>query len=324
MPKEKPVEPVKQEAIPLNPHEVNFPGGSVKYNEYGNPDSQLNPILIVPGFVGDAFILKELATKLSEDNHHHVLVMNQPAFDDSVPARSQMSPDKVISLQAEAAMAICQDAGLLNREVNLFAHSMAALVVEKLKQIASERGVDSFDSSKGSKTILAAPAGTIHDEGLLDLGLRWSTRYLPKAMKEAPVLDPTGLKGKEGAKNMFKNLPKTIGEVGALAERRVDYKNLGQTLLIVYPEDKMFPYKRMEPTLVKALEDEAPLQIVMPVNAAEVGPKDFSDFKRTNDYKTKKATRLAYALHHRAAGHDDPNNNPARTARIALDYFDHQ
>lgn len=326
MAKEKSGRTDNQENFP-NSATVEFLDGSVTYSVYGEPSQEHNPILIVNGFENSRTNTKDLAELLAVNRQ--VIIYDQPMYKEDVPSGIKKNPDQAVGFQARAALAICEDAGLVgeDRQLDLVAISFGSLVAEELKKQASSesKGYESsFDSENGAHLALVVPAGSNESENLAYLAGRWA-KYVHKGVREQKVMDPTKAKGNAVVADAVKQPAKTTGEIRALSSNRIDYANIGDALMLVYPEDKMFPdsdrAKDQKGIINEIMTKEYPVRVATPVNPEDVAINGMDLWLTKLGVKGKKK-RLEFALSHRGAGHDDPTNNPERTAAVLLNYFD--
>lgn len=233
-------------------------------------------------------------------------------------------------------MAAATDANLIGdgKVVDVVAHSMGGIVAERAKQIAHDRGFNSFEQSQGSHYVLAAPTGSNKRENIGKLGGRW-VPYMVKSILEAKTLDSTGKKGQALQDNTLADLAKFWGETKAMAQQRVDYKKFGEALVLIYPEDRMFPengpakrYRQRKPMkapinrgfINNSLNEGLPLQFATPIGPERVAHKGLKRWLTKASLGSE--ARRSYVNSYRGAGHNDPTDNPERTVRAILDYLD--
>lgn len=314
-------------------HTAEIPFGSVNYSIIGEASTEHNPIVFISGQGNDRVYAIDLANLLAEKGHRQVLIFDQPEYDEKVPGWVKRDEDSTLAFHAEAILAACQDAGWIGKDktVDAIGYSLGGLVAEKVQKLAKERGIGSFDQDNGSRLALVAPAGSNSRENLTRLGGRWLTGYQPKTIIEAPLLkalDPTGAHRKAVLKNVLHDLNKTIGELKFMSRQKIDYDKLGEALLVIYPEDKMFPenqkaIKSKEKGLINQLTNkELPIVIATPVDAGSVALKGM-DLWLTKAWLKGSRARRNFALSNRGAGHNELTDNPKRTANLILNYFDY-
>ena len=119
----------------------------------------------------------------------------------------------------------------------------------------------------------------------------------------------------------MKQRNKAIGEIRAVKDEELHYNGLGEALHLVYPEDKMFPWRRTRPTVQRHIENGRPIAVATPIDYGQPALKGLELWLTKAHLKGRKA-RLNFALSYRGAGHDEPTSNPERTAKALIDYFD--
>lgn len=312
-----------------NSRTAEFDHGSITYTVYGEPNPEHNPIIWVSGAEQGRVNPKDIAETLAKKGQRQVLIYEQPVYSQDVPAKYKIDTDNALNFLAEGVLAAAEDAGLIGegKVVDAAGHSLGGLVLDRIKQQAESRGMESFSQKKGSRQVLIAPTGSNDRENLVYLGGRW-VPYMIKSMAEAKILDPEGLKGPALQKNTMADVPKFIGETAAMAKERINYHKFGEALVLVYPEDRMFPENgpakngRKHGFVHQAIENGYPLSFATPVNPEQVMLKGAKRLVAKVALGTK--ARHDYVRSHRGAGHNDPTDNPDRTVNTILAYLDNQ
>jgi hypothetical protein len=262
-----------------------------------------------------------------------VLIYDQPIYSEVVSAKDKLDPKNALDFLANGVLAAAEAAGFIGKDkdgntkvVDVAAHSLGGLVLDRVKQLAQERKIKAFDQEHGAKIALIAPTGSNNRENYFWLGGRWAP-YMAKSVIEGKTLDPSGEKGKALLKNTSADIPKGLGEVRAMAKDRINYKKFGKALVLVYPEDRMFPENgkavryRQRPFMKKpiqkgfineALAEELPIIFATPYAPDKVAVKGIKRMVSKAALKTK--MRSNYVRSSRGAGHNDPTDNPMRTA----------
>lgn len=319
-----------------NSHAVETEKGSIAYSLIGKANPDKHPVIWVSGAEQGRINPYDVANLLADEGGRQVLIYDQPAYRPDVPAKDKTDPQKAIDFMAESVLAAADDAGLIGegKVVDAVGHSMGSLVLERIKQLAEERGIDSFDQSRGAKIVLAAPTGSNSGENAIKLGGRW-VPYSVKSLIEGKILDPAGQKGKALRENTKADMPKFLGETKAMAAKKIDYSKFGEALVLVYPEDRMFPengparrYRARRAVkqpldrgfINHAIRKEYPLSFATPIGPERVAHKGLKRW--LTKAAIKSGRRREYVRSYRGAGHNDPTDNPARTARSILDYLD--
>jgi hypothetical protein len=303
-----------------------FKNGSVQYSLIGELNPNSNPIVIASGMDNGRINVLQEAALLAGQGKTQVLIAEQPQYNEDVSWRFKANPDNALNFLADAYLAAAQDAGFTedDRPVNLIGHSLGAPVANRIRHNAKWNNIKSFMPERGSLMALLGAGSSRRHERILTLAAR-HPRYMLKGIVEAKVLDPTGQNGKTVMKNAFSDLPKSFGEVRALAkaEDRIDYSRLKGTLAVIYPEDHMFPANKEalkgKGIVQEAFDNEYPVPFVTPI---EPGRTSVKGIKSYNIRKRRKA-RLEHALSNNGAGHDEPTNNPKRTVNVIVDFFNH-
>ena len=104
-------------------------------------------------------ILQRFATALQKDGNHQVIFYDQPKY-------TRGEKLSALDHQAEAALSVLEAEGLANTPIYLAAHSMGFLTMVRMAELAKQRGITALDSSKGSRSVAIAPAGTNTGENL--------------------------------------------------------------------------------------------------------------------------------------------------------------
>lgn len=319
-----------------NNHTVEFDQGSIRYSIIGEPNPAHHPIIWVSGAEQSRVNPIDIAEILATKGDRQVLIYEQPIYKDDVPAGSKMDADKALNFLADGVLAAAEDAGFIGegRVVDAAAHSLGGLVLDRVKQRAEKRGIGSFNQNNGSRQVLIAPTGSNVRENLAWIGGRW-VPYMIKSIAEAKILDPGGLKGPALQKNVAADVPKFVGETKAMAKERIDYGKFGEALVLIYPEDRMFPengparrYRKrsfMKKPINRgfinnSLENGYPLSFVTPTSPEKVANKGLKRWLAKSAVGSE--ARRKYVRSHRGAGHNDPTDNPDRTANVLLNYFD--
>ena len=196
-----------------------FRGGEVSYSIVGEQDDEHNPVVLVNGFARGRKALGRFADELSSEGHRQVIEADQPR------TKSLRNP---IDNQAEALLAILEDSGLADRPVDFVAHSFGSLILTRAAEIAKERGLDMtpFEFSKGSRSILVAPSGSVAGETTLKLGKRFK-EHLESAKAGGrrglyPEVDA------EAVGNLKSQPLKYVRESVALGRVKIPYSSLGE------------------------------------------------------------------------------------------------
>jgi hypothetical protein len=296
-----------------------FEHGTINYSVIGNANPDKNPIIIAAGMDNGRVNLLAEADLLARGGATQVLITDQPAYNEDITNKFKKDPNSALNTLAEATIAAAEDAGFLDDDkvANMAGHSLGGLVAARIRQIAKAQNIKALLPENGSLLALMGSSGMDPKDNKLKLGLRWP-KYALKGIVEAKALDPTGVNGKTVMGNASIDKSKTIGEVNALSQSHVPADIKG-TLAIVYPEDKIFPVhdKRIKKTI-----EEGNIPFTTPIDAGKTSVKGLNRALTKAHLKGRNA-RLEYALSHRGAGHDDPANNPERTARVVIDFFDH-
>jgi hypothetical protein len=126
-----------------------------------------------------------------------------------------------------------------------------------------------------------------------------------------------------------------LGEIKAMAKQRIDYQKFGEALVLIYPEDRMFPengpskrYRQRhfmkQPInrgfINNSLKEGYPLAFATPIAYEHVAHKGLKRWLTKGALRS--TARRNYVNSYRGAGHNDPTDNPARTVRAILDYLD--
>jgi hypothetical protein len=316
-----------------NEFTAKFGEGSITYSLIGEASPDHHPIVWVPGADQGRINTFDAAKLLAENGHRQVLIIEQPVYDENIPAEMKKDPDQALKFQAEAVLAACTDAELIGegedgeqKIIDAVGHSFGALVLERVKQIAKKRGIEAFDAEKGSKTVLPAPTGSNERETLRTLGGRWLP-YAVKSTIEGKTLDPSGQKGKAIIANALADRGKTLGEVKAMATKRIDYETFGGSRALVYPEDVMFPEGKLarkdKAGFIRSIMEKDPdldIGFATPIDNNKVAHKGLRRVIAKAAVLTP--MRKNYVRSYRGAGHNDPTDNPERTANAILNYLD--
>ncbi len=319
-----------------NGHTVEIDKGSITYSLIGRANPHKHPVIWVSGAEQGRINPYDIAQLLADEGGRQVLIYDQPVYRPGIRAKERMNPQKAIDFVAEAVLAAAEDAGLVGegKTADAIGHSMGGLVLERIRQLAEERGIDSLDQSKGAKLVLAAPTGSNGRENIWKLGARW-VPYMVKSVAEGKTFDPGGQKGRKMQENTLADLPKFLGETRAMADKKIDYSQFGEALVLIYPEDRMFPengaarrYQARGPMkqaldrgfINHAIRNEYPLSFATPVGPERVAHKGLKRW--LTKAAVKSGRRQEYVRSYRGAGHNDPTDNPARTAKSILEYLD--
>lgn len=299
------------------PKHIRYFGGSIEYSVLEST-SEGNPVVIVPGFTEGRFVLRNFAETFRGLADRTVVFPDQPVL-------SEKSRISVLDQHAKALLAIIDNENLEDKPVDFIAHSFGAMVVARAAELATELGITSFDSEKGSHTVFIAPAGTNDRENLAYLGGRW-LEFMSSEANPVPIiniqtkeLDPTGEMLKAGQKNATANIAKSAKEVRILAKKKRIYAGLGNAglkpFVFGYASDRLFPHRVVEPVLSRNADNLAGYAV--PIDNSGVGAGSFSEFKTKTGLKGR-AAKKAWAHHYRSAGHNDFLFHPERTAKAVL------
>jgi hypothetical protein len=296
---------------------VEFEHGSVGYSVIGESNPNHNSIIVIGGMDNGRINLLAQASLLAKKGNTQVLITDQPKYDEDTKASFKRNPDNALDFLANATISAAEDAGLIGEDkvANMTGHSLGGLVGDRIRKIAEEKKIQSLLPENGSLFALLGSSGLNPRENWAKLGQHW-LKYGTKGLIEAKVLDPTGENGKTIIKNALADPAKTTGEIRALAEKRIS-PSLEGAIALVYPEDHMFPVN--DKRIARAVE-HGQIPFITPIDPISTSIKGLDRWMTINNLKRRRA-RLNYALSHRGAGHDDPANNPERTADVVLDFF---
>lgn len=319
-----------------NSRTVELNQGSITYSLIGEANPYHHPIIWISGAEQSRINPFDAAKLIAQNGRRQVLIYDQPIYNQDVPASARKNPEQAISFLAEGVLAAAEDAGIIGEDkvVDVVAHSLGGLVAERVKQLAGSRGLNSFEQDHGSRYVLAAPTGSNRRESTLKIAGRW-VPYMLKSVIEGKTFDPGGAKGAAMQKNVMADLSKAQGEVKAMAKHRIDYKKFGEALVLVYPEDRMFPengpakrYRQRKfmnnpinrGFVNESMSQELPLGFATPIGYEKIANKGIKRLLTKASMRTGR--RRDYVESYRGAGHNDPTDNPERTVAAILQYLD--
>lgn len=217
--------------------------------------------------------------------------------------KDHMNPKDPVDTQAQDMLDIIRHEADGER-VTLLAHSMGALVANRMVMMDPERFAD-------ASLIMLAPAGTSPEERYGSLGVRWLRFMREATRKQLPEQfpDPTGVKVRASQARIMADLPRSYRELLNLKGEYINYHRLaervGRIAIMPYAEDPLYPQAFLEPTFARLLTNNPPqnLSIMTPVTF------------ELHDKKTGKP------LIGSGASHADEEVNPTRVASAVIDYL---
>lgn len=231
--------------------QVPFENGQARYTAIGEPRPDRNRFLIVPGFSGSFPSLQDFAIELSSEGKEQVITVGQPKIE-------ERSEEGVIDAHAKGLLAIIEAEGLQDQPLDIIAHSMGWMTLERAAALAREKGYTCFDVEQGSHSYAVAPAGFVPDENIVKMG----RRYLPFLAHDSKAnrQHPEGKKiANANAKELITQPGKTAREVGKLVKHKTEFSKLGEVglkpFVILFGNDIMFPYEGDKGALGKTVED---------------------------------------------------------------------
>jgi pimeloyl-ACP methyl ester carboxylesterase len=292
-----------------------YSGGTVVYSVIEG-STELNPVLVIPGFTGGRVALQKFAEELNSLGDREVIFSDQPVLDKTM--KKDLS---IVDYEARAVLAIIDAEGLKDTPLDVITHSFGAVIAVRAAELAKVRGIKSFDSSQGAHIVFVAPAGTNDKENLVSLGGRW-VKFLAKDTFYKSQLDPTGEMSKAGLKNFWSDPAKTAKEILEIKKKDEIYAYLGslglQPFILGFANDSLYPHK----VIGKVLE-ESGTQLsgyAVPIDNGVVGAANFSEFRKRSGLSVKEAKK-AWAHHYRNANHADLQYHPERTVKAILEFI---
>ena len=292
-----------------------YNGGKVGYSIFGDPNSELQKILVIPGFTEDSVTMQGFAEALTDGGQRQVIVTDQPSL-----KFKEGFTMPIIDHQAKANLAVISAEGLDDEPLAVVAHSMGAPIEVRMAKLAKERGIKALDTNEGSVSLFLAPAGANPDERLLlsrdSLASRFIFKFMSRDAKENKKFDPEGIGKKRAAKNFVGNPLKTWKETWYLSKKESTYSKLGELGLkpavVVFPDDVLQPQRLNQKTTEAYVSGEADYSLS--------GWSSAIGSLRTGTGEGENAWLDDY----RHAGHNDHARHPEDVAKLVLSIFDHR
>lgn len=213
-----------------------------------------------------------------------------------------MNPKDPIDTQASDMIDIVRHEADGER-VTLVAHSMGALVADRMVALDPERFAD-------TTVIMLAPAGTAPEERFRSLGKRWLAFMREDSrdtLQQFP--DPTDVKVKASQARIKSDLPRAYRELLRLKSHYINYHRLAERVarvaIMPYAADPLYPQRLLEPTIGRLLT------VNPPENLSAITPVSFT----LRDRETHQP------LIGKGASHADEEVNPTRVASTIIDYL---
>ncbi len=138
--------------------------------------------------------------------------------------------------------------------VDVVTHSYGSLIIDSMVRIADRNEQHLFD---GSRIIMLAPGG-FNEDTLSGLALRFGKSFKSEGKKHPRSFPDQPEMLAAGVRNFKTNIPRSVGEVGALLKRKVDYpyllNRLGSLTVLSYAEDKLYSEEILYPGMVQAVD----------------------------------------------------------------------
>lgn len=270
----------------------------VRVSDFAVPPKTDHPTVYIPGF-GEGIINKaSFAAEMAKKGVDFIL----PGQNRGLIIKDAANPKRSTDTQAENYLALIEHE-VPEGPVDIVTHSYGSLVFQAMAKMRPERFAN-------SRVVFLAPAGTIPNESLPQLGVRWVKMLKSENPKKQPMDFPDfkNVTGKASMKTLLSNIPRMIGELRDLAHEQVDYHTLSQRVgslaVLSYAFDELYPQEKQELIMRSAVQDDGVVWAT-PVWLERLLP----------DYEPeeKRSSHVA-----EGAVHDDEQFNPERVARAVV------
>lgn len=300
---------VWQEGEPKNKNTTHFNNGeeigSVAYELFGNMNETGPATIMVPGMLGDIETYRSFCEALHSNGLEGVALLDKVSraspFEHLrrgiLPATTEQE-----DYWAEGTIAVLKQLQLEDRPVNLVGHSVGSQAIYRALEIAKDDPeIKSFDPELGGQVVLIAPSGSVKSENLLSLvGRTVHSGRLSKTISDAmgvPHVD------ENRERNLWRDPIISAREAWRFGRQEIDYKQLGsyglRTTVVFYPDDRLFPFDKVEPSLRDGINGLANLRVITPFDTSVHNKTEFTSARK--------------------AQHSDLLMNPARTAKAVVE-----
>lgn len=258
---EMPVDSWRYADIPSQPSEKI---AYVRLNE-GASD---RPVIYIPGFTEGIISKAPFAADLA-----------QRGFDVVLPDQNRkgISKDPLRIEQAATYSQALNYLAVIEAEklghVDVVTHSYGSLILDSMVKIADRKNQHFFD---GSRVIMLAPGG-FNEDNIASLSIRFAKSFKSEGKKHSKSFPAQPEMLAAGIRNFKSNIPRSVGEVSALLNNKVDYlsllNRLGSLTVLSYAKDKLYSqeilYTAMEQAVAQGVDWAIPITLQEKYNGYE-------------------------------------------------------